>query len=921
MVRHTPPGSFVGRFDDRAWLAALIASAADGSGAAGVLRGEAGIGKTSLVLSVLAGFPGLRVQPLTGVETESDLPYGALQRFVLAHRGWLEILPPDQRAALLAACGLTPGAPAPRPLVGLGVLGLLSGLSAGQPLVWFCDDAQWLDSESLAAFAFAGRRLTTERVALLFVARSDDDEATVLDDFPTHTLGGLTEGEATTLLTSSSPHPVDPRVAQRLVRSSGGNPLVLVQLPGALTHHQLSGEEALPDPIPAGRWLQGHYLREIEAADTGTRLWLLTAAAEPDGNLEVITAASEALGLGRDASCAAETAGLVRVDRTVEFRHPLVRSAIYHGAPRHDVRAVHAQLATVAQQRGETYRQILHRCAATIGPDDEVAAALEGQAQPRGGHDYTTRATLLLRAAALTSSAPTRTSRLLAASEYAIAAGSGVQASALLKSIDPNLLDDVGRGRLIIAHCEMDIAAPSQGPQFPLRARRLLSAARLFRATEPDRARQAIISAFWALVLADELVQGTSSREIAEEARLICGTRPSGHLPTQALVALSTLVLDGRAAAAPLVGEASRMATTALVSEEDVLQSCVCIAYAADLLHDPASSSAVILRAERIARGCGATLALCRILLLGAYESVLLGEVSAGREKLRNAASLVTFMGLPPRCANIVTSLPALRGWSGDEFAAVEENLTAEARSVGYGISVSSHLIGTMLLRASQGRYVEAWDAGRLVKYDDPFYVGAHYLPDLIECAARAGDYPAAAHLLQKLKSEECTAESRMAAGLRERSLALLAADESTIHFDRALDLLAQPGLEMDAARTHLLYGEWLRRRRRRSAAARHLSTALDLFRNLDAPCWANRASRELATLGEVHPQTLRVATTLLTSQELAVASLARDGFTNSDIAVRLFVSPNTVDYHLRKVFRKVGVRSRRQLQGIDLSA
>ncbi|WP_198812545.1 LuxR family transcriptional regulator [Arthrobacter sp. MSA 4-2] len=920
MDRLEPPISLIGRSADKAWLTGLLRAAVEGHGAAGVLRGDAGVGKTFLISSVLAEHPQLPMKLIAGVEAEADLPYAALQRMILAHRAALDDLTEAQRAALLVACGLASGPPASKSLVGLGLLNLLARVSDEAPFVCFIDDGQWVDRESLDAFAFVARRILAERLVLLFAVRSNDAEPTPLDDLPARTLAGLSHADALTLLETSSPQTLDPRVADQIVDATGGNPLALVDLLTDLTERQLRGEDLLPEPVPLGKHLEAHYLRQGRQLPQETQMWLLAAATEPEGDLEAITAASDALGLRDNASRAAELAGLVRVNSTVTFRHPLVRSAIYNGSPSHDIRAMHLQLAHAAERRGDTYRWVTHRAAATIGPDDEVADKLEeaaDMAMKRGG--YMTRTNLLVRSAALTSAQTVKNLRLLAAAESAIAAGAPAQAGALLGALEPEGLDDLARGRLFMASCDLDTLAPVPGPIYAHRPQRLLVAARLFRSTAPARAKQAIASAYWALVQADEMVQGTSSREVAEEARRICEMAPGSDLPTQALIALSTLVLDGPAAAASLVRATIEQASAPGIPDEDILQSFISVAYAACLLRDPESSEAVLQRAEHAARNLGATLVLCRILLLGAYLNMRQGRIREGSERLNSAAEIISFMGLPKVWADMVTSLPVLRGWLDDESITREDEVSAEARTFGYGLSGASRLVGTLLLRAAESRYVEAWIAGRQIRHDDPFFTGALYLPDLIECAARAGDHKSANLLLLRLREESHHSRSRWAEGLEERSMTHLDEDTPAPHFERALELLTGPALEMDAARTHLLYGEWLRRRRRRTEAAAHLFNAFEIFQRLGALGWSARARRELAALGETLGHNKQTLAATLTPQELSVARLAAAGNTNADIGAELFLSSHTVDYHLRKVFRKLGVTSRRQLHKINL--
>lgn len=924
MDRDECPVSLVGRAEDKTWLHTLLTAAVSGHGAAAVLRGDPGMGKTLLVTSAAAGNPELRLILLAGAEAETDLPYAALQRMVLAHRTLLDGVAKAERSALLRACGLEEGPPAAQLLVGLGLLSFLARMAAEAPLLCFIDDAQWIDPESLHLLAFAGRRVQPEPIALVFAVQAGTPEPGPLAGLPTRTLSGLDDDAARVLLSASSPRSVSRNVMDRIIGAAAGNPLALLDLPAALSEQQLRGEELLPDSLPLGNRLESHYRQQGRRLPQETQLWLLTAAAETDGNLHTITAASRSLGVRADASRAAELAGLVHVDGTVTFSHPFVRAALYNGAASHDLRTVHRHLAAAAENRGDTFRWALHRAAAAVGPDAAAAEELEraaGPARTPGGH--LTRTDLLLRSAMLTPAGPGKDLRLLAAGESAIADGSGAQARRILRPVHGGRLDDVARGRLLLAQCELDIIAPLPGARFADRPQRLLTAAKLFHPAAPERAKQAVASVFWALVQADELVAGTSSAETAAEARRICELNPGADLPTRSLIALSTLILDGRAAAAPLVQRAVAQATAPQTPTDEVLGSYCCLAYAAGLLRDPDAGTAVLQRAEDEARNNGATLILCRILLLGAHLDGVFGRIRDGRKRLSGAAELLSVMGLPQIYSDMVTALPTLRGWSGTEAGRREEALTAEAAATGYGLAAASNRIGTMLLRASQGRYAEAWEAGRQLRYGDPFFSGALFLPDLVECAARAGDRAAAADLLHVLQSERQAVAGRpsgaRAEGLMERSLAVVEdQDGAAPHFERALALFTHSASEMDAARTHLLYGEWLRRRRRRTAAARELAEAAEMFDRLDAPSWAERTRRELAALGAGPGPAKGRTGSQLTPQEVSVAELAAAGCTNAEIAARLFITANTVDYHLRKVFRKLGVTSRRQLRHLD---
>ncbi|WP_407444171.1 AAA family ATPase, partial [Rhodococcus sp. (in: high G+C Gram-positive bacteria)] len=910
MDNRAPSERLVGRAVEKAWLSGLLQSAVEGRGVVGVLRGDAGMGKTYLVCSVLSEHPRLGSTCMVGVESEADLPYAALQRMMLSHRPVFESLPVAQRSALGVACGMAAGPSPSRSLVGLGLLTFLARLSDDAPFVCFIDDAQWIDPESLQALAFVGRRLLVERVALLFAVRTEGFVSSVLDDLPGRTLEGLDRADARRLLRTSSCGPLDHRVVDRIVDATGGNPLALVDLPGELTLKQLRGEDFLHEPVPLGKHLEAHYLKQIRGLPRETRTWLLAAAAEPEGDLDAITAAGEALGLPEAASHRAELAGLVRVDSTVTFRHPLVRSAVYNGAPSPELRRVHSHLAGVAHERGDVHKSVTHRAAATVGTDDEVAEELERSADivtQRGG--YMTRADLLVRAAALTSDAARKELRILAAGESALVAGAGAQAGALLASLDPARLDDAARGRLLLALCELEVLTPVTSPVFAHRPQRLLATARYLHSLDPAHAKQAVANAFWALIQADELAQGTTSREVADEARHICRTDPGSDLTTQALVALSTLILDGRAAASPLVKEAVARATTNDTADEEILQSYMCIAHAACLLREPDAVEAVLRHAERAAQRQGAALALARVLLLRAYSSTQRGRIGEGTDHLTRAGEIIAFMGLPQLWTDIALSLPIVRGWRGDETVTDEDDeVLVEAHNLGYGRSGASRLVGAMLLRAAEGRYAEAWHYGRRIGHEDPFFTGTLYLADLIECAARAGDRDSAEKLIRQLTIECRDTQSRWAAGLLERSMTHFEGEDTASRCERALELLTGPALEMDAARTHLLYGEWLRRRRRRTDAAQHLAAALETFLRLGAAGWATRAQRELDATGKCREPNASRGPSPLTPQEASVARLAAAGNTNTDIASQLFVSPNTVDYHLRKVFRKLGV-------------
>ena len=912
MGERTSSGVLIGRDAERRWLLARLHAAAEGRGSAAVVLGDPGMGKTALVESVLPAETPFRIIRVIGVEAEAAQPFGALQRVLFAHPGPLGELPAAQRDALRAATGLVEGPAPARSVVGLGLLSLLSSLSEESPVVCFLDDAHWVDAESLQAFAFVGRRLLAERLALIFALRTQTTTIDLLDDFATCALEGLDAQDALSLLDSSTRSPLDARVAERIVIATAGNPLALVDLSHELTERQLNGSSALPEPIPLGQHLEAHYLRRVRALPPATQRWLLTAAADPESAAAAVAAASDAQGLPADASRAAELADLVRVDSTIRFRHPLIRSAVYNGAPSHDVRAAHEALGHVADRQGEPDLAVIHRAASAMGPDAAVADELESAADRavrRGG--LSTRARLLARAADLSTTEDARTRRILAAVESAIAAGSAVQASTLIAGLAGKELRAEDRGRLAITRSDLSILNPMAGATFARRAHDLVSAARLLRESDPARAKRTLAYAFWALIQADHLAEGVTSSEIAGHALDLCRLVPSDDPIDLGLRALSTFLLDGPEPSTPLAERAIARCLDPAVSDEAVLEAYACTAYAAQLLHLFDAGQAVLRRAEVIARSRGAVWVLCRVLLLSSYFDAQHGRVEEGSRHLTDAADLMSFMGTSGVYAEIVTMMPTIRGWAGE--AVIHDELVGEARRVGYGLSVTAHVLGGMLVEMANGRYAEAWRMGRGIDVTDPLFHGHLYLTDLIECAARAGDADAARALLARLGDGSRAQDDPWLAGALARADALIDDEAAGARFETALRLFAVASAPMDRARTHLLYGEWLRRRRQRSRARDHLLAAHAAFAEGQATGWRDRAARELEALGQTAPAAdpKRAA---LTSRELSIATLASEGATNSDIAAELFISPSTVDYHLRKVFRKLGATSRRQL-------
>ena len=365
-----------GRRRERDALDRLLTDVRAGQSRVLVVRGEAGIGKTALVDHLAARAAGCRVARAAGVESEMELAYAGVHQLCAPLVDRLPRLPGPQREALATALGLSGGAAPDRFLVGLAVLGLLSDAAAERPLVCLVDDAQWLDRASAQALAFVARRLLAESVALVFAVREPIDGQD-LAGLPPLAVGGLDDADARALLDSAMPGRLDERVRERVVAEARGNPLALLELPRGLTVAEMAGGFALPDAGPMASRIEQSFVRQLHSLPDETRRLLLTAAAEPVGDVPLLWRAAERLGIGPDAAAPAAAAGLIELGPRVRFRHPLVRSAAYRSAEPPDRRAVHRALADATDADTDPDRRAWHRAHAATGPDEAVACELE----------------------------------------------------------------------------------------------------------------------------------------------------------------------------------------------------------------------------------------------------------------------------------------------------------------------------------------------------------------------------------------------------------------------------------------------------------------------------------------------------------------------------------------------------------------
>ncbi len=898
-----------GRASECARLDELLAAAREGQSSTLVLRGEAGIGKTALLDHVSASAAEARVLRTEGVEAEMELPFAALHQLCAPLLDHADALPVPQRDALETAFGLGSGSRAHPFLVGLAVLTLFSDDAESQPLVCLVDDAQWLDHASAQTLAFVARRLEAESVLMLFAER-DSQQTSALATLPELRLERLSYSDARELLAAAHLGALDDRVRDRIIAETRGNPLALIELPRAYSPNSFAGGFAVADDSSLQRRIESCFrLRVEELPDESQRL-LLLGAAEPLGDPALLWRAAAALGLATDAAAPAESADLLAIDKRITFRHPLLRSALYEAARPEDRRAVHAALADATDPEFDPDRRAWHRAYATLAPDEDVAAELERSAErarARGG--LAAAAAFLERAAELTPDPGLRAQRMLVAAERKRLAGLHEEAGELLATAEQGPLTERDRG---IAHRLRGLLEWETTSAHGSAASVLAEAARRLEPLDVALARETHLEAMLVASVAGRLGEG-----VLPIARAAChAPRVPEPLDTSDLLVdgLATFFTEGFVTGAPLLKRAVAAAHEERGREEREMRAIRIASLVAAELFDEKAWTALVTAHVQVAREDGILVALPLTLSQLASIRIYEGDLEAAE-------------GLVGECKAVSTSMTRLlvepmslllAAVRGDEAqtARLSSRLEALAVERGEGLSLTVREYAQAILHNSRGQYEAGLAAARRAVEPDDLGVSAWALPELIEAAVRSEAAEIASEAFECLAERTRAADTTFATGLEARCRALISDDAvAEDSYREALDALDDTSMRMFYARAQLLYGEWLRRANRRVEARVQLETAHEFFDRIGAEGFAARAGRELVATGATPRKRTDDARGQLTAQEAQIAALARDGHTNPEIGAQLFLSPRTVEWHLRHVFQKLDINSRRQLR------
>jgi DNA-binding CsgD family transcriptional regulator len=897
----------------------LVAAVRAGESRALVVRGEPGVGKTALLEYLAGQASGCRVVRAVGVQSEMELAFAVLHQLCAPMLGRLERLPAPQRDALRIAFGLSAGPAADRFLIGLAALGLLSEVAGDRPLVCIVDDEQWLDSASAQVLAFLARRLGTESVGLVFGARVPTGD---LAGLPELVIGGLREDDARAVLDSALTGPLDARVRDQIIAEAHGNPLALLELPRGWTAAELAGGFGLPGAVSLSSSISGtieeSFRQRIDALPAGTRHLLLLAAADPTGDPVLVRQAAGRLRVGAEAAAPAVEAGLAEFDVRVRFRHPLVRSVAYQSASAQDRQAAHRTLAEATDPELDPDRRAWHRAQAAPEPDEGVAGELErsaGRARARGG--LAAAAAFLERAVMLTPDPARRAGRALAAANTKFQAGAFDAAQDLLAVAEAGPLSEFDQARVDLLRAQLAFVT-SRGRDAPLL---LVKAARRLEPIDTGLARATYLDALTASTLAGRLASpGGHTLEVARAASAAPRPRHDPSVPDLLLDGLAANFNERYAAGVPFLRQALTAFGSGMSADEE-LRWLWLTTLAALHLWDDERWDMLSSRYVELARKAGALSELPLALSTRSMMLLFVGDVATATALTDEGGTVIDATGsqFAPYAA---MGLAALQGRQA-EVSALIEATASDVALRGEGIAMSVAEWANALLCNGLGRYPEAMRAAQQAlhyqEYPDMHYPGiANWAAaELVEAAARSGMGETAADAYRWIAEMTSASGTRWALGVEARSCALVTDGNAAegLYQDSIMHL-GRSRVRAELARAHLLYGEWLRRQRRRTEAREQLRTARGMLEAMGMEAFAERARRELLATGETARKRTAVtaADEVLTAQEAQIARLARDGLSNPEVGARLFLSPRTVQYHLGNVFAKLGITSRSQL-------
>jgi DNA-binding CsgD family transcriptional regulator/tetratricopeptide (TPR) repeat protein len=898
-----------GRARECALLDDVLSAIGRGESRSLVLRGEAGIGKTALLEYLVAAAPDATVVRAVGVQSDMELAFASLHQLCGPLLDRLDGLPAPQRQAMEIVFGLTAGGVPDRFLVGLATLSLFSEVAEQGALLCVVDDAQWLDQASALTLAFVARRLLAEPVAIVFAAREPGEEFLHVSELE---VAGVRNGDARALLSSAVRFKLDERVRDRIIAETRGNPLALLELPRGLTARQLAGGFGLVEAQGLAGRVEESFVGRVQTLSDDARRLLLVAAAEPVGDPLLLMAASERLGIALSA-VDAETDGLLALGERVTFRHPLVRSAVYGAATREQRREVHLALAQATDRTVDPDRRAWHLATAAAGPDERVAAELEqsaGRAQARGG--LAAAAAFLHRSVVLSGDREQRVRRALAAAEASLHAGMFEGALDLLALAASSSPDERQAGHVQLLRGQIAFAS-RMGPMAPPL---LLKAAQSLERLDPDLARETYLDAWGAAFFAGRFATAGSLAEVSRATT--SAPRPTRPLRASDLLldGLSTLVTEGRAAAAPLLRRAiATFADKGSPGQENFRWGWL-TTISAKLIWDEDGWQAVSARFLREGRDAGALARLPIDLTDWAFFRTWCGDFGEAAVAIAEleAITMATGSHIAPYAQLL---LAAFRGQP-DALSLIESTIR-DAGTSGQELGVQWAEWVSAILFNGLARYDRALTSAQRAADEPPQLQFSPWAStELVEAAVRSSRPEVASGALERVMSATAPCNTDWSLGIQSRCRALVSEGESADRLYRdAIERLSRTRLRPELARAHLLYGEWLRRENRRVDARDQLRTAHDMLVAIGMEGFAERARKELHATGEkVRKRTVETRDDL-TAQERQIARLAGEGLSNPEIGGQLFLSPRTVEWHLRNVFNKLDIHSRRDLANV----